>query len=179
MAFKEYKVQEEVSPNLIPMIDIMFLLLLFFMLNADMSARELEELTVPKAEAGQMEDKESGGDRITVNVHHDIPDKVNCSAFITGQVCREDAHWHISVSGRSYDLSKAGMDRLAQGLTELAKSRKANPADPNSPSERRVLIRADRQAPYGHVQKVLEASAVARLYKIEVGVGIPKESIKQ
>ena len=31
------------------MIDIMFLLLLFFMLNADMSQRELEELTPPVA----------------------------------------------------------------------------------------------------------------------------------
>ena len=49
MGFKTIKAEEDVSPNLIPMIDIMFLLLLFFMLNADMSQRELEELTPPIA----------------------------------------------------------------------------------------------------------------------------------
>ena len=49
---------EHVNPNLIPMIDIMFLLLLFFMLGADMGQRELEEVMLPKA-ASMKEDKEN------------------------------------------------------------------------------------------------------------------------
>ena len=43
-------VKEDVTANLIPMIDIMFLLLLFFMLGADMSQRELAELVLPLAD---------------------------------------------------------------------------------------------------------------------------------
>ena len=44
MSRKKGGAAEHVNPNLIPMIDIMFLLLLFFMLGADMSQRELEEV---------------------------------------------------------------------------------------------------------------------------------------
>ena len=39
---KKSKEAQHTNPNLIPMIDIMFLLLLFFMLGADMGQRELE-----------------------------------------------------------------------------------------------------------------------------------------
>ena len=41
--------ESEISPNLVPMIDIMFLLLLFFMLSADMSQHDQEELKLPQA----------------------------------------------------------------------------------------------------------------------------------
>ena len=47
--FRGPEVQEEIPCNLIPMIDIMFLLLLFFMLGADMGQRELEDVILPKA----------------------------------------------------------------------------------------------------------------------------------
>jgi biopolymer transport protein ExbD len=174
MAFKEIKAMEEVSPNLIPMIDIMFLLLLFFMLNADMSQREMEELTPPIAKHSEKEEGKADPDRITVNIHHDTKDVVDCPLYATGDVCRNEAHWHISLSGRRYDFNKEGMTRLGQTLNELGKT-KRDPNDPKSISERKILIRADRTAPYGHVQKVLEQATIGRLYKVEVGAGLPKE----
>jgi biopolymer transport protein ExbD len=179
MAFKEIKTQEDVSPNLIPMIDIMFLLLLFFMLNADMSQRELEEVTPPIARHATQDDPQAAKDRITVNIHHDIKEVVDCPQFASNDICRNDVHWHISLSGRRYNFDKDGMTRLAQALTELANTRRANPSDKNSISERAMIIRADRTAPYGYVQKVLEQAAVARLYKIEVGAGLPKEEVNK
>ena len=72
--FKGHDVEESVACNLIPMIDIMFLLLLFFMLNADMSQRELEELTPPIARHALQDDSKQNANRITVNVHHDADD---------------------------------------------------------------------------------------------------------
>ena len=173
MAFKEIKAMEEVSPNLIPMIDIMFLLLLFFMLNADMSQRELEELTPPIARHSDKDNPKDAPGRITVNIHHDID--VDCPLYKNGDVCRNDAHWRISVSGRRYTLDKDGMTRLGTTLFELAKSKNPNPSDPTSASEQTLIIRADRTAPYGHVQKVMEQAGAARIYKVEVGAGLPKE----
>ena len=41
-------VKEDVTCNLIPMVDIMFLLLLFFILGADMSQREQADLILPE-----------------------------------------------------------------------------------------------------------------------------------
>ena len=35
---------EEIAPNLIPLVDIMFLLLLFFILGTDMGHRQLEDV---------------------------------------------------------------------------------------------------------------------------------------
>jgi biopolymer transport protein ExbD len=174
MAFKEIKVQEEISPNLIPMIDIMFLLLLFFMLNADMSQRELEELTPPVARHSMKDDPKLTPDRITVNIHHDV--EVDCPPYKNGEVCRNDLHWRISVSGTKYSFDKDGMTRLGQTLANLGKARNPNPSDPKSVSERTLIIRADRTAPYGYVQKVLEQASLGRIYKVEVGAGLPKDA---
>jgi biopolymer transport protein ExbD len=174
MAFKEIKVQEEISPNLIPMIDIMFLLLLFFMLNADMSQRELEELTPPLATHSSKDDPKLTPGRITVNIHHDLA--VDCPLYKNQDVCRNEAHWRISVAGRRYTLDKDGMARLGATLFELGKSKNPNPSDPQSISEQTLIIRADRTAPYGHVQKVMEQTGAARIYRVEVGAGLPKEA---
>ena len=48
--FKVPETEESVGCNLIPMIDIMFLMLLFFMLGADMTQRELADVKLPKAD---------------------------------------------------------------------------------------------------------------------------------
>ena len=61
------EVAPAVSPNLIPLIDIMFLLLLFFMLGADMSQHDLEDVRLPGAESAK---SDTGADvqRLTINV---------------------------------------------------------------------------------------------------------------
>jgi len=179
MAFHDIEVDQDVAPNLVPMVDIMFLLLLFFMLNADMSQRELEELTPPVANSAA-EDKKGDGERITLNVHHLTEAQgVDCPMSKTGQVCREEGHWRISVYGRAYEYNVDGQKRLIQSLTELARPFIPKPNDPNCPSERAMIIRADHHAPYGYVQKAMEAAAGAKIYKISVGAGIPKEVANQ
>src|SRR5690242_5693248 len=105
MAYKlQAQVQEEVSPNLIPMIDIMFLLLLFFMLGADMGHRELEEVMLPQAQSIK-EDKEVKGqqkDRLTVNIYHRYSNEVQCAAYAASRTCREAGHWRIGIRGGDF-----------------------------------------------------------------------------
>src|SRR6185295_4907175 len=97
---RKIEIQEDLSPNLIPMIDIMFLLLLFFMLGADMGHRELADVVLPKATSTK-EDKESKGqkiDRLTINVYHsDVP----CTAYAAQRICRESGHWRIGVRAKN------------------------------------------------------------------------------
>ncbi|HEV3029560.1 MAG TPA: biopolymer transporter ExbD, partial [Planctomycetota bacterium] len=65
------RIQDTLAPNLIPMIDIMFLLLLFFMLGADMGQRSLEEVQLPLADSAENEPPRTGPDsRVTINAHH-------------------------------------------------------------------------------------------------------------
>jgi biopolymer transport protein ExbD len=180
MAFKEIKLSEDVAPNLVPMVDIMFLLLLFFMLNADMSQRELEDVLPPVATAAD-EDKEDqaiGEARITVNVHvsPDGPERPPGTDVLT---YIDDQFWRITVSGQSYSFDKPGLDRLRQRLEEMASTKRENPNDRNSPSARILMIRADKQAPYKLVQKVVEQAAMAKIYKIEVAAYIPKDELNK
>ncbi len=47
---KQRAPQRDIALQVVPLIDIMFLLLLFFMLGADMSQRECPELALPRAD---------------------------------------------------------------------------------------------------------------------------------
>jgi biopolymer transport protein ExbD len=171
---KKQSVQEEVSPNLIPMIDIMFLLLLFFMLGADMGQRELEEVRLPSASSVRedKDTKEKGSERLTVNVYHMYEEKnkpqTGCDVFKRGEVCRAPNHWRIAIKGKDFQEKE-----LVEWLRAAADSFRANPKDSKSPSERPVMVRADAQAPYGEVQKVIASCARAGMYKIECGAARP------
>jgi biopolymer transport protein ExbD len=154
------QVEENVTPNLIPMVDIMFLLLLFLMLGSDMSQREFEDVILPVADAVK-EDKESDkGGVTTVNVYHRYDG--NCRAYKGGGICTDRTHWSIGVRGSDYS---------PKSIATLIKQEADLNRDPRNPtlSERKVMIRADQSALYEYVQKVIEACALAGLYKIEIG----------
>ncbi len=165
-------VEEEVSPNLIPMIDIMFLLLLFFMLGADMGHRELEEVTLPKASSIK-EDKEDKGkkiDRLTINIYHRYPTDLQCDVYAAGRVCRSPAHWRIGVRG--IDCTEpAKLGAMLKGEADRFRTDAKAPAM----SERRVMIRADASSPYGHIQDVMVLCARVGIYQIECGAARPSD----
>jgi len=156
-------VKEDVTCNLIPMIDIMFLLLLFFMLGADMGHRELESVVLPKADhvtKDEFDDKEG---RLTINAHH--RENIPCSLHGSKQICRSDAHWEIAFRGK--DCTDPDVLTLA-----LKGSVSGRPDDPLE--SKRVMIRADAGAPYGLAQRAMNVCAKNGIYKVEVGAAKPK-----
>jgi len=172
--FQGPQVEETVACNLIPMIDIMFLLLLFFMLGADMSQRELEDVELPKADQVVQEGKEKvegEGGRTTVNVfhRHSTTGVADCPAFSSGQVCRNMDHWQIAIRSNYYTL-----DTIAGALDDDAQLEVEEVKDGKTLSGRNVQIRADENAPYGYIQKVIEACAKAGIYKISVAAARPE-----
>jgi len=171
MAKKELKTSSEVAPNLIPMVDIMFLLLLFFMLGADMGHRELEKVSLPLAKSIK-EDKEVPGqriDRLTINIYHRYESEIHCEAFSKLEVCRNDAHWRIGVKGHDYNQQ----EKLIKVLEEDS----ADYRDPSmgTLSKRKVMVRADASSPYGYVEDVMHACAAVGIYMIECGAARPVE----
>lgn len=173
--FKPPDVEETIGCNLIPMIDIMFLLLLFFMLGADMAQRELDELVLPQADMVQEEPKtRDATERTTVNVVHREPNGTEtCPQFLAGKPCRQEEHWTAVVRGRSYD-----QDSLRAQLTEEARldPEKGGGTTPGGVplSARAVMVRADQLAPFGIVQRVIETCGKAGLYKLEIGAAKPE-----
>src|SRR5690349_15786180 len=165
---KKSKLKEDISPNVVPMIDIMFLLLLFFMLGADMSQREAIEISIPKAknvpEPKLVEEKDKF--TLTVNIHHAAPGGAPCPINDNGGVCREKDHWQWQIMGEDYNREemKKQLVIIAQDHLEPDVDRAANV----KLSGLFLLIRADEKAPYGDVQKLTEYAGLAKIYKIQL-----------
>lgn len=179
---KNIPAQDTIQPNLIPMVDIMFLLLLFLMLGADMGQRELEDMELSKAVLANDDQPKKGmerEDRLTVNIYH-LPDRgmvwVKCDDYAQHKTCRNPNHWRIAVKGNDYKApDEAAFKKLL--AAEAEKGRK-NHNDRNSVSERKIMLRADNTAPFGLVQGVMNSCAWAKMYKIECGVAkVSKEEV--
>ena len=164
-------VKEDISPNLIPMIDIMFLLLLFFMLGADMSQREMAEVVLPTADKAKEDKGENdvNAPQTTINISHD-PD-VACPINDNAGTCREDGHWVWGISGLNYDKTTIGPHLQILANADLEPD--VDPQAGKQLSKRKVMIRADKAAPYGDIQKVIEISGQAGIYKVEIGAARP------
>ena len=160
--------------NLIAMVDIMFLLLLFFMLGADMGRRELAELVLPKADQVKPDDKKENTTDVytTINVHHKYPEGgFRCAVNEEGGVGRESDHWLYAIRGREYTAADI-KPRLDEEAAEAMET-EIDPAAGQLLSRRKVLIRADLAAPFGDVNKLIELCGSAKLYKIEVAAAQP------
>lgn len=165
MAVKLKETADNIAPNLVPMVDIVFLILLFFMLNADMSQRELEDVVLPTAEAVKEDKGETPKGtlpRVNVNVYHSF-DTEKCPYYPKEQPCIEESHWAIGVKGIDYNPET--IKALLQKEADLERKDASN----LQISERRVMIRADKAAIYGYVQKVMNACAEVGIYKVEIG----------
>jgi biopolymer transport protein ExbD len=164
-------VKEDISPNLIPMIDIMFLLLLFFMLGADMTQREFAEVVLPIADRVKEDDNtnDTSAPQTTININHDA--SITCALADNGGICREAGHWLWNIRGKPYDKTTIGKQLQIEAEESLEDT-----VDPNAKkrlSKRKATIRADKDAPYGDIQKVIELAGLAGIYKIEIAAAKP------
>ena len=183
MSVRQVSAEGSVAPNLVPMVDVIFLMLLFLMVGADMGQRELEEVKLPTASSVQAEkpDADDGGaKRLTLNVYHDVEGGAKCADYEAASVCARRDHWSIGIRGQDYHegdearlrarlLAEAEVDRERRG--EAAVTAGA----PRRRSELKVMIRADRAALYELVQTAMNACGDAGIYRIEVGAASPLE----
>jgi biopolymer transport protein ExbD len=164
------KLKEDISPNVVPMIDIMFLLLLFFMLGADMAQRESVDMVLPLADQIKEQKENEEVPTTTVNVHHDpnLDCKINDSAE---NGCREKGHWIWSVRGITHtaETLKTQLQIDADEFLEDSDT----PGAGKKLSAKKLLIRADGKAPYGEIQRVIEIGGGVGMYKVEVAGAKP------
>ena len=168
-------VKEDVTCNLIPMVDIMFLLLLFFILGADMSQREQADVIIPEADMVQEEkEKDTSEPTTTVNIQHRQESaNFGCPLYKQGQVCRDGEHWLIVIRGREYTWETVGEQLLAEATAPGSMEEEKDPEANEFLSKRKVIIRADRTASYGDVQRLIQMCSTAKIYKIEVAAAKP------
>ena len=143
-----------VSIQVVPMVGIMFLLLLFIMLGADMSQRVTEDSKLPNTQTVKEDPKKKGYEATAVNL------------------VGERESWHAAIAGHHYP----DWDSLERSLYELA--HQPGEEEPgNAPgtyfSTRAIQLRTAPDCPYKHAQRLIQLLSKAGFYKIEVVASRP------
>lgn len=143
--------------NLTPLIDVVFQLLVFFMLVMDMSKAEIESLTLPSANKASKE-KFSDPLMLLINI-------------------RDDGT--VKIGGRTFWTPK--MKQNCDKIENLFEERRANTKYQENPGDDNwvkypILIRADRSTPFEHVQKILMiATKHGGVTRVRLGAKIEEE----
>jgi biopolymer transport protein ExbD len=167
---KQVQTESAISPNLVPMVDIMFLLLLFLMVGADMGQRELEDVHLPIASSVK-EDPQAAEPRLTLNVYHSCEEP--CAAFATRPyLCGDRSHWAIGIKGQDFH-DEAPLTAFLAGEVATDLERRGEPAwsghGPRPDCRLHVMIRADQAALYEQVQRAMTSCALSGIDKVEIG----------
>lgn len=157
MAMKELDPSKQtVEVDMTPMIDCVFLLLIFFMIVSEMSSLDMESLALPFADQAQPSPKGQVIKRIVINIQS------------------EDARkGFVRVQGRNYNKEK---------LSELIRKEAIRSGEEHDPKfskiriyKLRVLIRCDRKAKYETVQWVFDACSRNGVYKTTIAASPTSE----
>lgn len=163
----ETMMKDEVTVDLTPMIDCVFLLLIFFMVITEITQADIEQMELPKAKAAKPDDKPPP-ERLVINIVKQDPNDPEKRAGL------------IKIKGRQYSLGQKELIALLQHEADPAgngSGRKNN--DPTGVSERPLLVRCDRRVEYQYFQQILMLCANPnlgiRIAKIEIAIATDQE----
>jgi hypothetical protein len=181
----------ELEINLTPMIDVVFNLIIFFMVITDMTQKDLEYLVLPKAAEAEV-DEGKDQERIIINIiNFDLPELARM--LQDGRLNRDLPP--IMIQGRQVK----DLDQMRAWLRERADPRQfpdttvdrvGGPSGPTWPSGRPIypsykplLVRCDQGQIFGWVQAVMqyctfvpgqpqakELTESPLIYKLEIAV---------
>ena len=129
--------------DLTPMIDVVFQLIIFFVLVTEMAQAELEVLELPTADQA-------------------APDKLGRQPLILN-VTRGG-----EIKYRRRELNRQQLFKLLKTEAQLER----DPTNPRL-SARAVLIRGDVEAEYRYVQMIMQMCAAVGIWKLELAVTAP------
>ena len=128
--------------NMTPMIDVVFLLIIFFLVSSHLARQETQlELDLPDAASGEPP-KEDEARRVVVNVLNDAPPEARIQ--IGGNVMTED---------QLIDVIRYESRRAESNREDLE-----------------VRIRSDRRVPYRVIEPIMVACARAGVWKVTFAV---------
>ena len=142
---------DAVEMDMTPMIDIVFNLLIFFMIVTDLQQKDLATLTLPIAYMAQEDKDNDPDDRVILNV---------------------DKYGQIMYRGRALNLDELGtVLRNSKDQYELKMKRKGKSGLVDiggaKASKLFVLLRADKDTPWQHVQWLMTIMAEQKLFKMQ------------
>ncbi|MEM7306522.1 MAG: biopolymer transporter ExbD [Planctomycetota bacterium] len=158
MKLNKHDAQTEMEMNMTPMIDVVFLLIIFFMIITDLTQQDLEEIKLPVAQTCVPDEPQKGVVRPIVNI--------NDKGLMV--VKRNEVYNPESNDTRQLEGYLADQARFMpkKGLNEDLPIGPGNPGVPDNP----LLIRADENTPFKYVQKIMEICGKQgiQIWKIEI-----------
>jgi biopolymer transport protein ExbD len=159
MNINKHDAETDMEMNMTPMIDVVFLLIIFFMIITDLTQQELEDLVLPVAEEA-VEDKPNPDERRPiVNIKQD------------GEIIvrRETIY---SPEQDDYAALEAYLSDMAQLMDKEVPEGLSVPV-PDEP----VLIRADENTPFKMIQKIMQLCGKKgiQIWKVELAASQPNE----
>jgi biopolymer transport protein ExbD len=143
---------EKAEMDMTPMIDIVFNLLIFFMVVSDLTQKDLANLTLPLAYMAQEDKDDDPDDRVILNV-----DDQGQLLYKSKPINLDELKTILENQKKYYNARKAAEG--GSGYEELPGGGKA--------SKLYVLLRADKNTPWQHVQWLMTIMAEAKLYKLQ------------
>jgi biopolymer transport protein ExbD len=142
--------------DMTPMIDIVFQLIIFFMIITDMTQKELETLILPVAETASPDKPDPKEIRPIVNIIS------NGSIYVMGELYYDPENDDQYLQLKSY-LQQMANKMPKEPLNEGQPSGPKVPANP-------LLIRADQSTPFKHIQKVMELCGLQgiQIWKVQL-----------
>ena len=155
MNINKHDAETEMAMNMTPMIDVVFLLIIFFMIITDMTQQELEELVLPIAVESEEDKPDPKDRRAIVNVLD------NGTIIVNREVLYDADNPDDYLKLREYLTQKASRMKRAP-LNEDG----SGPMVPDDP----ILIRADQSTEFRYIQKIMEQCGYQgiQIWKLEL-----------
>ena len=156
MNMNKHDPHTDMEMDMTPMIDIVFQLIIFFMLISDMTQKELEDLVLPKAQMADPDKPDPKEIRPVVNILSDG------SIFVLGE------QYYDADAPDDYAALKLYLASMARRM-DREPLNEDNPAGPQVPANA-LLVRADQSTPFHHIQKVMELCGLQdiQIWKIQL-----------
>lgn len=167
MNLAKHDAETEMEMNMTSMIDVVFLLIIFFMIITDMSQQDLEELVLPMAMSAKEDKPDPKQKRPVINIPHTGEMIVKRKTYYTPET-------HDGLADPYHEvkrfLSNAAQDMKTAPLNENGTGAQV----PDEP----VLIRADQTTSFKHIQKVMEMCGLQgiQIWKVQLAASVPEEN---
>jgi biopolymer transport protein ExbD len=163
MKLNKSDAQTDIALDMTPMIDVVFLLIIFFMVITDLSQQDLEDLELPTANSAMPDKPDPKVWRPILNVKH------------TGEmVIKRNKYFdpEINTGPKKYEELKVQLLQMANMMKKAPVGEGSTRLVPDEP----LLIRADESTSFKFVQDIMEqcGDQAISIWKLQLAVSVPQ-----
>ncbi len=165
MNLAKHDAETDMEMDMTPMIDVVFLLIIFFMIITDLTQQELEDVDLPEAAHAKPDQPDPEEWRPIINV-----------TYRGEMIIKKKVQYDPDLA--QYQGAKKFAD-LRTWLLQASKRMKTEPLAPGSTKmvpDEPILIRADMTTPFKYVQNIMAqcGDQAISIWKLQLAVSTPE-----